>query len=156
MIEIDIPGWKNLRLNTLVLDVNGVLARDGNVLAEAGRRVMDLHDQIDVHLLSADTHGRLDSIATQLNVTAHRIRPGEESEQKAAYVRRLGPTNVVAIGNGMNDVGMLKEAALGIAVIDQEGMAVPALMASDIMTTSVYEALDLLTHTKRLIATLRR
>lgn len=155
MIEIDIPGWKHLRLTTLVLDVNGVIARDGQLLNEAGRRVGDLRELIDVHLLSADTHGRLDSIARQLNVTATRVNAGDESGQKAAYVRRLGPDNVVAIGNGMNDVGMLKESALAIAVMDQEGLAVAALMASDIVTDSVYEALDMLTHTKRLIATLR-
>lgn len=156
MIEIEIPGWKHLRLTTLVLDVNGVIARDGQLLNEAGRRVSDLRDQIDVHLLSADTHGRLDSIATQLNVTATRVKGGDESEQKAAYVRRLGSAGVVAIGNGMNDVGMLKEAALAITVMDQEGLAVAALMASHVVTDSVYEALEMLKHTTRLIATLRR
>jgi len=156
VIEVDIPGWKQLRLTTLVLDVNGVIARDGQLLNEAGRRVADLRDQLEVHLLSADTHGRLDSIATQLNVTANRVTAGDEAEQKAAYVRRLGSTGVVAIGNGMNDVGMLKEAALAIAVMDQEGLAVPAMIASHIVTDSVYEALDMLKHTTRLIATLRR
>jgi len=156
VIEVDIPGWKQLRLTTLVLDVNGVIARDGQLLNEAGRRVVDLRDQIDVHLLSADTHGRLDSIATQLTVTAKRVTAGDEAEQKASYVRRLGSSGVVAIGNGMNDVGMLKEAALAIAVMDQEGLAVPAMIASHIVTDSVYEALDLLKHATRLIATLRR
>jgi P-type E1-E2 ATPase len=156
VIEVDIPGWKQLRLTTLVLDVNGVIARDGQLLNEAGRRVAELRDRIEVHLLSADTHGRLDSIATQLNVTANRVRAGDEAEQKAAYVRRLGSSGVVAIGNGMNDVGMLKEAALAIAVMDQEGLAVPAMIASQIVTDSVYEALDMLKHTTRLIATLRR
>ncbi len=156
MIEIEIPGWKHLRLTTLVLDVNGVIARDGQLLNEAGRRVSDLRDQIDVHLLSADTHGRLDSVATQLNVTATRVEAGDESEQKAAYVRHLGSAGVVAVGNGMNDVGMLKEAALAITVMDQEGLAVAALMASQVVTDSVYEALEMLKHTTRLIATLRR
>ena len=56
----------------------------------------------------------------------------------------------------MNDVGMLKEAALAIAVMDQEGLAVPAMIASHIVTDSVYEALDMLTHTTPPIATLRR
>lgn len=143
-------------MTTLVLDVNGVIARDGLLLNEAGRRVADLRDRIDVHLLSADTHGKLDAIATQLNVTATRVDAGDESEQKAAYVRRLGSTGVVAIGNGMNDVGMLKEAALAITVMDQEGLAVAALMASHVVTDSVYEALDVLKHTTRLVATLRR
>ena len=156
MIEIEVPGWKHLRLATLVLDVNGVIARDGQLLNEAGRRVSDLREQIDVHLLSADTHGRLDSIATQLNVTATRVNAGDEAEQKAAYVRRLGSTGVVAIGNGANDVGMLKEAALAITVMDQEGLAVAALVASHVVTDSVYEALDMLKHPTRLIATLRR
>lgn len=157
MIEIEVPGWKRLQLTTLVLDVNGVIARDGQLRNEAGRRVTELCEQVDVHLLSADTNGKLDSIATQLNVRASRVNAGNESEQKDAYVRRLGSTGVIAIGNGMNDVGMLKEAALAITVMDQEGLAVPALMASHVVTESVfYEALDLLKNPKRLVATLRR
>lgn len=156
MIEVDVPGWKQLRLATLVLDVNGVLALDGRLLSAIASRLGELRAQIDVYLLSADTYGQLDSIATDLNVKARRLTPGDEVAQKQAFVQELGSSGVAAIGNGINDVGMLSEAALGIAVMGQEGLAIAALLASDIVTDSVYDALDLLTHPKRLVASLRR
>ena len=59
------------------------------------------------------------------------------------------------MGNGRNDALMLKEAALGIAVIQEEGGAVETLLAADIVTHSVLVALDLLLNPLRLTATLR-
>jgi P-type E1-E2 ATPase len=156
VIEIDVPGWKGLRLLALVLDVNGTLALDGKLLNAVAGRLELLRSELDVHLLSADTYGQLDSIARQLNVKARRLTLGDEVAQKVAFVQELGSSGVAAIGNGINDVGMLSEAALGIAVMGQEGLAVAALLASDIVVESVYEALDLLTHPKRLAASLRR
>jgi soluble P-type ATPase len=60
------------------------------------------------------------------------------------------------VGNGANDVDMLAEAALGIAVLGSEGLAVPALIAADVLAASIDEALELLLNPKRLVATLRR
>jgi soluble P-type ATPase len=39
----------------------------------------------------------------------------------------LDPTKTVAIGNGNNDHLILKEAALGIAVLGDEGLAVSSM-----------------------------
>jgi hypothetical protein len=52
----------------------------------------------------------------------------------------------------MNDLAMLREVALGIAVLEHEGLGAQALIASDIVTTSIEDALDLLIHPKRLLA----
>ncbi|MBE0447689.1 MAG: HAD hydrolase family protein, partial [Actinobacteria bacterium] len=64
--------------------------------------------------------------------------------------------HAIAIGNGSNDVEMLKKAKLGIAVIGREGCACDALKAADIVMNSSADALDLLINSNRLIATLRR
>ncbi|HZY44758.1 MAG TPA: HAD hydrolase family protein, partial [Anaerolineae bacterium] len=64
--------------------------------------------------------------------------------------------NTVAIGNGANDVEMLKAAAIGIAVLGREGTASEAIAAADIVTLNVIDAIDLLLNPKRLVATLRR
>jgi soluble P-type ATPase len=50
---------------------------------------------------------------------------------------------------------MLEAAALGIAVVHIEGMATEAALASDLLVTSIHDALDLLLAPKRLISTLR-
>ncbi len=63
---------------------------------------------------------------------------------------------MAAVGNGANDVEMLREAELGIAVLGYEGLAKGAADAADILVTSVHDALDLLLRPTRLLATLRR
>jgi soluble P-type ATPase len=156
VIEVDVPGWKQLRLSNLLLDVNGTLSLDGDVLPVVSRRLHHLRSRLQIHLLSADTHGRLEATARELNVPYTRVdgdSPG--GPQKAAFLRLLGPEAVVAIGNGSNDGDMLREAALGIVVLGHEGASRSALLAGDLLTGSVHEALDLLLHPARLVATLR-
>jgi P-type E1-E2 ATPase len=110
-----------------------------------------------MHLLSADTHGALATIGGQLDVPAIRLRAGEsEVEQKATYVRQLGAGSVAAVGNGANDVGMLQEAELAIAVLGPEGLMADLLEHADILVAAPADAIDLLLHPKRLVATLRR
>ncbi|HEX2710763.1 MAG TPA: HAD hydrolase family protein, partial [Candidatus Acidoferrales bacterium] len=84
-----------------------------------------------------------------------RNEDGPEDEQKGNYVRELGREKVVAIGNGMNDRGMLGEAKLGIAVLGPEGAAVEALKAAKVAARDPLTALDLLLHPLRLKASLR-
>jgi P-type E1-E2 ATPase len=156
MLEIDVPGWRSLRLAHLVLDVNGTVARDGAPLPGVAARLRALRPLLDAYLVSADTHGGLDAVAAALGVRARRIASGGEAEQKAAFVRELGATGVVAIGNGANDAAMLAEASVGIAVLGPEGLATEALGAADVLVGSIDDALDLLSQPRRLVATLRR
>jgi P-type E1-E2 ATPase len=157
VIEVEVPGWRRLQLSLLVLDMNGVLSLDGKLLPSVPARIAALRPLVDIHLLSADTHGTLERIAEALRVTGSRVEPGkDEAAQKAAFVRSRTPEKTVAIGNGANDVGMLKAAAVGISVLGHEGLFPAALVASDVLVGSVHEALDLLLHPTRLVATLRR
>jgi soluble P-type ATPase len=50
---------------------------------------------------------------------------------------------------------MLRRAALGIAVMGKEGLAVPCLNAADVIVPDIGSALDFLLWSRRLIATLR-
>ncbi|HLF24881.1 MAG TPA: HAD hydrolase family protein [Anaerolineae bacterium] len=156
MIEIEIPGRGELKLSHVVLDVNGTLAVDGRLIANVSDRLAALRAQLTLHLLTADTHVRQSTIDTALRLKAYRLTPGDERRQKAAFVEQLGAAEVVAIGNGANDAGMLETAALSIAVIGCEGVSSEAIAAADIIVTSISDALDLLLLPKRLIATLRR
>ena len=156
MIEINIPGRGLLRLEHLVTDVNGTLAIDGQLIAGVAKQVSALGDRLTIHMLTADTHGRQALIDQQLNLTAIRIQPGNESEQKAEYVRKLGVESVVAIGQGANDANMLKESALGICVMSQEGIAVETLLAADLVMPNITAALELLDRPLRIIASLRK
>ncbi len=57
MIELNIPGRGNFSIEHLVMDVNGTLAVDGSLLDGVARRIAALRDRLEIHLLTADTHG---------------------------------------------------------------------------------------------------
>ncbi len=154
-ITIEIPGRGTLRLAHLVLDVNGTLACDGVLEPGVAERIARLRERLEVHLLTADTHGGQAAIDRALSLSAVRVRPGQERAQKAAFLRALAGESA-ACGNGANDVAMLEAAALGIAVLGREGLCREALAAADVLCASGADALDLLLHPARLRATLRR
>jgi P-type E1-E2 ATPase len=153
-IRLVIPGSRTLSLQHLVLDVNGTLALDGKLEPGVAERLAELARRLEVHLLTADTHGRQREIDEALGLRGTRLRPGHEREQKETFVRALRG-GVVAMGNGRNDVFMLRAADLGIAVLGGEGLASQALLAAQVLARSPAEALDLLRFPARLVATLR-
>ena len=55
-----------------------------------------------------------------------------------------------------DDAGMLEAAAIGIAILGEEGLAVEALLQADIVTANIFDALSLLEFPTRLVATLRK
>ncbi len=156
MIELNIPGRGLIQLKHLVSDVNGTLALDGELMPGVADALLALRDRLELHLLTADTHGKQTAIDYQLGLQAVRIPAGGESECKAAYVEELGAEGVIAFGQGANDAGMLKAAALGIAVLSYEGLAVETLTTADLLVPDIQAGLALLEHPLRLVASLRR
>lgn len=156
MIELNIPGYGVMRLEHLVSDVNGTLALDGQLQDGVARTLRSLQDRLQLHLLTADTHGRQAVIDQQVGLQAVRIRPGDEARQKAEYVQRLGAEQVVAIGQGANDAGMLEAAGLGICILSREGTAVQALISADLLVPDIQTALELLEKPLRIVASLRK
>ncbi len=156
MIELTIPGRGTVRLEHLVSDVNGTLAVDGRLIDGLVTRLTALRDRLELHLLTADTHGKQRLIDEQLKIQAVRVMRGQEAGQKAAYVQRLGAEHVIAIGQGANDAAMLREAAIGVCVLSAEGTAVETLLAADLVVPDIHTALDLIEHPLRLVASLRK
>ena len=156
MIKFTVPGLGDYSIEHLVMDVNGTLAVDGQLIDGVAAKIASLRGQLSIHLLTADTHGRQTVIDQQLSLTAVRITPGGESLQKADYVRRLGSEKVAAIGQGANDAEMLVCARLGICVMSVEGVAKEILLASDLVAPTILSALELLEKPRRIAASLRR
>jgi P-type E1-E2 ATPase len=155
MIELTIPGRGVYELEHLVMDVNGTLAMDGQLMDGVAKKIAALRDRLTIHLLTADTHGKQAVIDQQLGLTAVRIVPGGESSQKAEYVRKLGSERVAAIGQGANDAQMLEAAQLGICVMSVEGVAKETLFAADLIAPTILSALELFEKPLRIVATLR-
>ncbi|HCI79192.1 MAG TPA: ATPase P [Ktedonobacter sp.] len=152
MLHVDIPQRGIIDLHHAVFDINGTLAIDGVVTQEVVDALQQVSKHLSIHILTAGTHGNLADIERSLGFPLRLINKGDE---KMRYVQQLGPEHVVAVGNGSNDVGMLRLAAIGIAVMTLEGVSTRALQAADVLVASPVDALGLLLYPKRLIATLR-
>jgi soluble P-type ATPase len=155
MLDIDIPDFGQLRLEHLVLDYNGTLAGDGQLLAGVAERLRTLSARLNIHVLTADTFGSVKSSLAGLPCQVVILPPGNQDRGKLNHIEQLNPATCVCIGNGRNDRLMLEAAALGIAVLQEEGASASALTAADVVCPSILAALDLLTHPDRLVATLR-
>jgi soluble P-type ATPase len=155
MLEIPVPGRPILRLEHLVCDYNGTLAVDGAPLSGVLPAMEALSGDLVLHVITADTHGDVRRRLAGYPCTVAVLPPGGQDIAKRDYLRGLDPGRCAALGNGRNDRLMLREAALGIAVLLKEGLCVEALQAADLVVPGIVEALELLAHPLRLAATLR-
>lgn len=155
MIKIEIPGIGLKQIEHLVLDYNGTLAVDGNMIPGVKEKLNILAASVTVHIVTADTFGKaqegLKDVCCQYVATSEE----RQAECKQDYVVKLGAHSVIAIGNGSNDSLMLKDAAIGIALIQKEGASAKAIANADIVCTDIIDALDLILHPLRMAATLR-
>ncbi|UKL14183.1 HAD family hydrolase [Dissulfurimicrobium hydrothermale] len=159
-IEVDLPCGVFYNLQNILLDMNGTMTVDGKWIDGVEGRLKDISKLLNVYILSADTNQTMEELTKDLVndgiVKAYRLEPGRGDIQKLEFLRDLGRENTVAIGNGCNDVLMLRDAALGICVIGQEGASVSAIMSSKMVVLNICDAFDLFLKPSRLIATLRK
>jgi soluble P-type ATPase len=184
-LYLEMPGGSRRSFSHLVLDFTGTLSRDGTLLPGVAERLVKLSETVRVLVLTADTFGTAVEEITRITGSSSTppssgvpvsdpssLRPSDPSQsdpspsplevriirdsaEKASVVRALGADAVIAIGNGRNDIGMFQAAALSIAVIGPEGAAAELVLAADVLTTDIRDALDLVLHPLRLKATLR-
>lgn len=155
MIELQIPDFRDLRLEYLLLDFNGTLAEDGKLLPGVAERLRHLSELLEIHMLSSDIFGTAAEQLSSLPVKLTVLERDAQAKAKRFFALRLGAEKVVAIGNGRNDQQMLAAAGIGIGVIQREGASGATIASADVVVTDVLHALDLLRHSGRLIATLR-
>lgn len=150
-MTLDIPGRASLTWETVVLDFNGTLATDGKVGLAVEPLLHEIALRYSTILATADTFGTATYFAHRLGIRLEVVRNGRD---KRALVASLSG-GVVAIGNGANDLEMFRAADLAIGIIGPEGAAMASMMTADILVSSAEQALELLLHPDRLVATLR-
>ncbi|KAB2891017.1 MAG: ATPase P [Desulfobulbaceae bacterium] len=155
MLTIAVPGGQTLLIAHLVLDYNGTIALDGRLIEGVAERLARLAPDLQIHILTADTHGTAARETEGLPCLLAVIPPNNQDLAKLDYIEHIGPQRVAAIGNGRNDCLMLERAVLSIAIVGEEGASGRALAAADLVSTDIAGALDLLLSPKRLQATLR-
>ena len=57
MIEISIPGWGDMEIENIVLDLNGTIATDGKIPSEVKEKINSLSNEAKIYLLTVDTQG---------------------------------------------------------------------------------------------------
>lgn len=156
MINLAIPGRKELNLHHLVLDMNGTLTTDGLLPEGVFEPIEKIKSQLNIYMLTADTFGTGVQVADELGIELFKVSSINGGQDKADYIASLEPSGVIAVGNGYNDLEMFKQAQLSIAVIGKEGCCVEALLEADIVVSNIRDALDMIINPLRIIATLRR
>ena len=155
MLAIEIPDFARLEIEHLVLDYNGTLAVDGRMLDGVRERLVQLSASLQLHVVTGDTFGTARGALRGLPCTLTCLGESGQRQSKRDYVTALDPSRVACVGNGRNDQDMMAIAGLAIAVVQLEGASAETLMAAHVVARGITDALDLLLHPKRLLATLR-
>jgi soluble P-type ATPase len=156
MLRMEIPGRGAYTMEFLVLDMNGTISIDGRIPGRFRDKINLLSKRLKVYILTADTRGDAQERLGRTTAELVRIDGGEEALQKERFVREIGAEKTIAVGNGYNDHLMVKEAALGIAVIGREGAAKETICNADVVVKEIADALDLILKPLRHQATLRK
>ena len=154
MLCIKIPGREELILNHLILDYNGTIAEDGEIIEGIRLRLTELAKELSIYVITADTHGTAAKKCEGLPLQVLTFPTTEVGEIKAEEARKM-TGGVITIGNGFNDIQMSDAADLSICVIGREGCCGALLAHTDVVVTSIEDALDLLLIPGRVRATLR-
>jgi len=153
-MKIDIPGWGDVDIENIVIDLDGTIATDGKISLEVKEKVGALSSLAKIYILTANTQGPANEEILGMKAELIKV-PNEDSKRgKLDFLKTLNLEMTVAIGNGSNDQLILKEAALGIAVLGDEGVSASAMKSADIVVKNIQNALDLFLKPKRLITTL--
>jgi len=155
-IKINIQNYKKLSISNIVLDYNGTIAKDGILKKSIKKLLVLLSKQYSLHVITADTFGSVHKQLSGFDIKIKVLKSKNHTLEKAKYIKKLGKKSCVAIGNGNNDHLMLQKARLSIAIIGDEGCATKTLISSDIICSSIEDALELFLNIKRLIATIRQ
>lgn len=155
MLNLDIPGFGRVEFRYLLSDFTGTLSVDGRLAGGVRERLDRVAEILPVHILTADTFGTARKALSSVPCVIRVFEEEGLDRWKAEYAEELGPEKVLAIGNGRNDRLLLAAARVGVAVCMEEGCAVEAVQAADLLVPSAAAALDLVLEPRRLLAGLR-
>jgi len=154
MLTVKIPGREELQLSHLILDYNGTIALDGDIIESIRPRLAQLAEHLKIYVITADTHGTAAQKCQGLPLQVLTFPTVQVGEIKAQEARKL-EGGVACLGNGFNDIQMSDACDLSICVMGKEGCCGALISHCDVVVTSIEDALDLLIRTDRLRATLR-
>ena len=154
MLTINIPGREPFSISHLILDYNGTIAEDGEIIPGIRHRLEQLAKDLSIYVITADTHGTAARKCEGLPLQVLTFPTTEVGRIKAEEARKC-TGGVACIGNGFNDIQMSDACDLSVCVMGREGCCSALIAHTDVTVTSIQDALDLLLIPGRLRATLR-
>ena len=152
---IDIPDRNTLDIQHIIFDYNGTIALDGKVINGVVDKMNEFSHLVTFHVVTADTYGTAEHELQGANCQVVNLATSLMYKTKTDYLAYLGKDHTLSVGNGFNDSDLLKQSLLGIALIQDEGLCMAALMSADIVCKSVMDVFAYLEKPNRLKATLR-
>lgn len=154
-MKIDIPGRDDFELKNIVFDYNGTIAIDGKLISGVSESINSLSQDFDFYVITADTFGTVEKELENTNCKVITIAKDSQDICKLDFIKQLGSNTTLSVGNGRNDMLMLKESILGIAILQDEGLCTQTMLNSDILVKSIKDVFSFLGDKNRLIATMR-
>ncbi|WP_321311477.1 ATPase P [Halarcobacter sp.] len=154
-MKIDIPGRDDFELKNIVFDYNGTIAIDGKLISGVSESINSLSQDFDFYVITADTYGTVEKELENTNCKVITIGKDSQDICKLDFIKQLGSNTTLSVGNGRNDMLMLKESILGIAILQDEGLCTQTMLNSDILVKSIKDVFSFLGDKNRLIATMR-
>ena len=154
MMTIQRPGRSNLDIEFILIDFEGTLASDRRLHPKAKDKINLLSKRTNIFILAGEEKERVEEVLRKVKAEIVYLTEGESSKKKLDLLRRLGPDRTVAVGNAVDDVPMIQEAALGVCVLGKEGTSSEAMEKADVVFMNILDALDFLLKPLRQKATL--
>ncbi len=158
-IELEIPGFGDRVIHTLISDYDGTLSCGGEVASEVKDQLVKLSELADIHILTADKKATSKDCFGPLPLTVHMLKDGDQDIQKRQYLEEFDVSHVAALGNGHNDRLFFEEVRTGgglcIAVDNGEGCAMDVILHAHVFIHGATNALNLLLNPDICAAALR-
>ncbi len=155
-MKIEVPDFKTINIENLLFDYNGTLAKDGKIDNKTKKILQKLTKYFRVFVITADTFGSVKEELKDIHAKVLILKSKNHTKEKAKFLKKLGKKKTAAIGNGNNDILMIKEAILSISIVADEGCSSKTLISSDIVCKDIKDAMKLFLKPKRVVATLRK
>lgn len=154
-MKVNIPGREELEIQNIVFDYNGTIAIDGKLIEGIKKSINEFSNSFNFYVITADTYGSVEKELENTKCEVIKIPKSSQDISKLEFIKSLGSSTTLSVGNGRNDKLMLKESILGIAILQDEGLCTETLLNSDILVKSIFDVFSFLKDENRLIATLR-
>ena len=144
MILIERPGRSPLEIEFLLLNFEGTLANDRRVHPKAKDKLHLLSKRTKIYIFSKTAEAVVSQALRKVPAEVIYLKEGEATLKKLHLIEQLGENRVAAFGNGADDVPMIEKAALGIAVLSQEGTVAEVMSRADLVVMNILDGLDFL------------